>query len=208
MPTAEITSDDPYKTTVALSELVTLQAGYPFRGAIESKTDGSVRAVQAKDISDLGELQSHNLITTELTGKRQPDWLQAGDIVFISKGQRHIASYVSCNLSKTTLSPALFLLRIKPEHKERVNAEFLTWQINQAPVQRYFRQSAEGSHQISIRKPVLAAAPVSLPDIETQNTIAKMYAASIRENALLHRLIANRQQQLNAIANDLISSGH
>jgi restriction endonuclease S subunit len=75
-------------------------------------------------------------------------------------------------------------------------------------VQTYFKRSAEGSFQISIRKPVLAATPIALPDIETQNPIAKLDEASIKENALLHKLINNRQQQLNAIASDLIQNSH
>ena len=191
---------------VALSELVTIQAGYPFRGAIRDIPSGTVKAVQAKDISDLGELLISNLITTDLTGKRKADWLQQGDILFISKGLRHIACHIPEDMPQTTLAPSLFLLRIKPEYQGKLNPQFLTWQINQPPVQRYFKNSAEGSHQISIRKPVLAAAPVALPDIRTQNSIAKLYAASIRENALLQKLITNRQQQLSAIAYDLISS--
>ncbi|MGL5667360.1 MAG: hypothetical protein ACRDD9_14645, partial [Shewanella sp.] len=55
-----------------LSELVTIQAGYPFRGAIQAIAGGSVNAVQAKDISEIGELRYRDLIVTELTGKREP----------------------------------------------------------------------------------------------------------------------------------------
>ena len=190
---------------ISLSELVTIQAGYPFRGAIKEVPGSLVTAVQAKDISDFGELRIDGVVPTELTGKRAADWLQLGDILFISKGLRHLACFVPEDMAQTTLAPSLFLLRIKPEYQGRVNPQFLTWQINQQPVQRYFRNSAEGSHQISIRKPILAAAPIALPDIETQNCIAKLYAASVRENALLQKLMTNRQQQLNAIANDLIS---
>ena len=164
-----------------------------------------VRVVQARNISDMGALDTTNLVSTELTGKRQPNWLQQGDVLFISKGVRHLACYISEDIPHTTLAPSLFLLRVTPEYQGKLNPEFLTWQINQPPVQRYFKNSAEGSHQISIRKPVLGAAPIALPDIEAQNTIAKLYRASIREHALLHRLIANRQQQLGAIANDLLS---
>ncbi len=190
---------------ITLSELVTIQAGYPFRGAIQEVPKGTVKAVQPKDISDLGELLTDELVTTELTGKRAADWLQQGDILFINKGLRHIACCVPEDMAQTTLAPSLFLLRVKPELQGRLNPQFLTWQINQPPVQRYFNNSAEGSHQVSIRKPILAAAPVALPDINTQNTIARLYTASIRENALLHQLIINRQRQLNAIASDLAS---
>ncbi|MCJ2375552.1 restriction endonuclease subunit S [Vibrio sp. ZSDZ34] len=195
-------------TSVTLNDCVTIQAGYPFRGAIRAIPSGSVKAVQAKDISPLGELITDDLITTDLTGKRGADWLKQGDVLFSAKGSKHLASYVSKQLESTTCAPSLFLLRVKPQWQEKVNPQFLTWQLNQAPVQTYFKRSAEGSFQISIRKPVLAATPIALPDIETQNTIAKLYEASIKENALLHKLINNRQQQLNAIASDLIQNSN
>lgn len=190
--------------TIALSECVTIQAGYPFRGAIRDIRSGSVRAVQAKDISPLGELQTNDLILTELTGKRDADWLQHGDILFSAKGSKHLACYVHEALDMTTCAPSLFLLRVKPEWEEKVNPQFLTWQLNQLPAQTYFKRSAEGSFQISIRKPVLAATPIALPKLCKQNIIAKLYEASIQENALLYKLINNRQQQLNAIATDLL----
>lgn len=193
---------------VTLSDLVTIQAGYPFRGAIRDIPSGSVKAVQAKDISELGELIYSDLIVTDLTGKREPDWLKKGDILFSAKGAKHTASYVDCDLENTTCAPSLFLLHLKSKLQGLVNTQFLTWQLNQTPAQQYFKRSAEGSFQISIRKPVLAATPIALPSIETQNTIAKLYAASIKENALLHKLINNRQQQLNAIATDLMNSSN
>lgn len=193
---------------MTLADLVTIQAGYPFRGAIRSIPSGSVKAVQAKDISELGELLYDDLIVTDLTGKREPDWLKQGDVLFSAKGAKHIASYVDRDLVQTTCAPSLFLLHLKPEWQDAVNPQFLTWQLNQSPAQQYFKRSAEGSFQISIRKPVLAATPIALPDITAQNTIAKLYAASIKENALLHKLINNRQQQLSAIATDLINSSN
>lgn len=189
-----------------LSEVMTIQAGYPFRGAIRAIPSGNVKAVQAKDISELGELRESNLIVTDLTGKRDADYLQQGDMLFIAKGAKHTACYIDKDLNNTTCAPSLFLLRIKPEWKGLINAQYIAWQLNQTPIQNYFKRSAEGSFQISIRKPILAATPIVLPDIATQNTIAKLYAASIKENALLHQLINNRQQQFNAIATDLMKN--
>ena len=191
---------------VTLSELVIIQAGYPFRGAIQSIPTGSVKAVQAKDISELGVLCCDDLIVTELSGKREADWLKQGDILFIAKGAKHVASFVDRDLERTTCAPSLFLLHIKPQWLDLVDPLFITWQLNQMPLQQYFQRSAEGSMQISIRKPVLAAAPIALPDLQTQRTIAKLYHASLKENALLYKLINNRQQQLNAIAAELMQS--
>ena len=191
---------------VTLSELVIIQAGYPFRGAIQNIPTGSVKAVQAKDISELGVLCCDDLIVTELSGKREADWLKQGDILFIAKGAKHVASFIDRDLERTTCAPSLFLLHIKPQWLDLVDPLFITWQLNQMPLQQYFQRSAEGSMQISIRKPVLAAAPISLPDLQIQRTIAKLYHASLKENALLYKLINNRQQQLNALAAELMQS--
>ncbi|MDC9754215.1 hypothetical protein [Proteus mirabilis] len=117
-------------TLVTLSDLVTIQAGYPFRGAIRDIPSGSVKAVQAKDISELGELIYSDLIVTDLTGKREPDWLKKGDILFSAKGAKHIASYVDCDLENTTCAPSLFLLHLKSKWQGLVNTQFLTWQLN------------------------------------------------------------------------------
>ena len=172
---------------VTLSELVIIQAGYPFRGAIQNISTGSVKAVQAKDISELGVLCCDDLIVTELSGKREADWLKQGDILFIAKGATHVASFIDRDLERTTCAPSLFLLHIKPQWLDLVDPLFITWQLNQMPLQQYFQRSAEGSMQISIRKPVLAAAPISLPDLQIQRTIAKLYSASLKENELLYK---------------------
>lgn len=190
--------------SVPLSELVTIKAGYPFRGSIRLIPDGKVKAVQAKDIGELGELNTNNLITTDLTGIRCADWLEKGDVLFNSKGHRMLACYIAEDLGQTTCSPSIFLMRLKPAYQGKVNPAFLAWQLNQEPTQNYFKRSAEGSFQIAIRRDVLAAANIALPSLSEQNTIASLYQASIKEHQLLHQLIGNRQRQLTALARDLV----
>lgn len=189
-----------------LSEITDIQAGYPFRGSIKHDKDASVSVVQAKDISNLGELLPNNLVKTELAGKKQPTWLQAGDILFIAKGLRHYACWIPEGIEQTTCAPSLFIIRVKAELQHSVNSKFLAWQLNQKPMQNYFKKSAEGSTQINIRKPILADVELAVPSLEKQEFIAKLYEASLKEHALLNQLINNRQQQLNAIASDLLKN--
>lgn len=191
-----------------LADIADIQAGYPFRGSIKNEKNGSVSVVQAKDISDLGELLLNELVQTELTGKKQPTWLQKGDLLFIAKGMRNFAAHIPDDLKNITCSPSLFQIRIKPSFRSSINPLFIAWQLNQSPVQHYLRKSAEGSTQINIRKPVLGNVELAIPTLERQNIIAKLYNASIKENALLHKLIKNRQQQFNAITNDLLNNSN
>ena len=187
-----------------LSELLSIKAGYPFRGAVKEVKGGGVRVIQAKDISELGELIIESAVETELTGKRDADWLQAGDVLFISKGQRNIACYIEQDWPNFTCSPSLFILRPYTKWKNKLNMQFIAWQLNQGPTQNYFKKTAEGSNQISIRKQTLADLVIGVPSLDKQNLIAKLYQDSVTEYNALQALIKNRKQQNNAIAADLL----
>lgn len=187
-----------------LSELVSIKAGYPFRGTLKEVVGGGVHAIQARDISELGELILDSAIETELTGKREPDWLAKDDVLFISKGQRIVSCYVDQKLEKVTCAPSLFILQAQPKWKGKLNMQFIAWQLNQAPAQNYFKRTAEGSNQISIRKQTLADLTIGLPSLDGQNTIAKLYQDSIAEHNALLGLINNRKQQNNYIAAELL----
>lgn len=187
-----------------LSELITIKAGYPFRGALKEIVGGGVRVIQAKDISDLGELIPETAIETELTGKRQADFLQKGDVLFISKGQRIIACYVEQDWPNVTCSPSLFILRTNAQWNNKLNMQFIAWQLNQAPAQSYFKKTAEGTNQISIRKQSLADLVIGVPSLDKQKLIAKLYQDTLAEHNALQALINNRKQQNNLIAADLL----
>lgn len=187
-----------------LADLVNIKAGYPFRGTVKELVGGGVYVIQPKDISELGEIIPETAIETELTGRRDADWLTKDDVLFISKGWRTTACYIEQNYKNLTCSPSLFILQAKPQWRNRLNMQFIAWQLNQGPAQNYFRRTAEGSGQINIRKQILADLLVGVPSIEKQHTLAKLYQASVQEHKLLMQLIENRVQQNSLIAADLL----
>lgn len=97
--------------------------------------------------------------------------------------------------------PAFFHLRVKSG--VAVDPAFLAWQINQPPFQRLLMQSAEGSGQLSIRRPVLEALPLAVLPLPQQHHIVALDHAARAERATLRRLIQNREQQLHALAEAL-----
>lgn len=192
-----------------LSEIATVKAGYPFRGSILINDQAKAKVIQVRDVSEFGEIHYSQLITAELTAKREPDWLVSGDILFIAKGPRNSAACVGLSennepVSDVICSPHLFLVQIKPQFKDVVEPNFIAWQLNQSHAQRYFKASAEGSLQVSIRRSVLEDVSLSIPDIAKQRVISKLYLASLKEQTLLTKLITNRQQQFSVISDDLM----
>jgi len=186
-----------------LSKVAVISPGHPFRGTIVSSPLASTYAVQVRDVNQFGEIEPENLITTALKGRKQPDYLKEGDILFVAKGAKHFATCVQHLPKQTVCSPHFFIVRIQPQYADKVLAEFINWQLNQHPAQRYFKNSAEGSLYVSIRRKILEDTPITVPPLVTQQRIVSLHRAAVTEQKILQQLIINRQQQLNVIANDL-----
>lgn len=178
-----------------------IQAGHPFRGTIECTAGGDVLALQMKDVdAELG-IGWSGAVRTRLAGRKEPAWLQASDLLFVSKGARFYAVLVDTPPMPSVCGPTFFHLRVQPGAS--AEPAFLAWQMNQPPFQRLLMQSAEGSAQLSIRRPLLASLPVALPSPEDQRRIVGLDVAARAERALLRGMIRNRELQLNALAEAL-----
>ncbi|MGE4338705.1 MAG: restriction endonuclease subunit S [Pigmentiphaga sp.] len=186
-----------------LSELVKVLPGYPFRGKIDHDPVGDARAVQMKDVSDTGRVEWEELVRTELKGRRKPDWLQPGDVLFLVRGNKNFAVHLDEVPFPAVISPHFLLLKVKRNAK--LLPAFLAWQINQAPAQRYLDASAEGTVQRSIRKGVLEDLPLVVPDLETQHVVVSYAQAARSEAEAYMELIANRERELRVVASKILN---
>jgi hypothetical protein len=191
-------------SNLVLSQVALLQAGYPFRTTVDEVAGGDVLVVQMKDVDVETGVNWASAIRTRLSGRKQPDWIQDGDILFAAKGARFYAVCAGAPPSHAVCVPAFFHLRVHAA--AQVDPHFLAWQINQPPCQRQLLQAAEGSSQLSIRRPVLEQLALSIPAVEQQRRIVALAELAQRERRALQRLITNREKQLQAIAEQLSAS--
>lgn len=187
-----------------IGNLTTLQSGYPFRGSIEESTDGDTLAVQMKDVDPDHGVNWSGVMRTTLAGRKQPDWLKAGDVLFVSKGARFYAVCIDAPPTPAVCSPHFFHLQVAPQVP--LLPAFLAWQINQPPFQRQLHQAAEGSSQLSIRRPVLESLSLCVPSLADQQRIVALADLARQERQALHQLIHNRELQLQALAESLAHS--
>jgi hypothetical protein len=184
-----------------LGDATTVRSGYPFRGALAEVHSGGVLVAQMKDIDPALGVEWDGVLRTELTGRKEPDWLQAGDILFVPRGQRFFAACVGPPPGLAVCGPHLMQLRVRPG--SGVVPHFLAWQINQPPIQKQLRVAAEGSSQLSVRVSEIESLNLALPPVEHQLRIVALAEAAARERQVLSRLILNREQELAAIAVEL-----
>ncbi|GAB4294546.1 MAG: restriction endonuclease subunit S [Methylophaga sp.] len=195
-----------------LKEIATINAGYPFRGKIPEVAGSTVVVVQMKDVSRSKGIGWSNCLETELTGKREPDYLSTGDILVAARGSHHYAVQVDQALASTgkqaVAAPHFFLVRLKQEslRTKDILPEFIVWLLNQAPAQLYFEQTAEGSLTKSIRRTVLEEVPIVLPPLAEQRSITKLAATLLKEQQLAEQLLHNSKKIMTAVAKDLYST--
>ncbi|MFP5475673.1 MAG: restriction endonuclease subunit S [Gammaproteobacteria bacterium] len=181
--------------------LASLQGGYPFRGSIEESANGGTLAVQMKDVDPDHGVNWSGVIRTSLAGRKQPGWLKAGDVLFVARGARFYAVCIEEPPGAAVCSPHFFLLQVL--RGAALLPAFLAWQINQPPFQRQLQQAAEGSSQLSIRRPVLESLALSVPPMADQQRIVALADLARQERRTLHQLIRNRERQLHALAEGL-----
>ncbi|WP_166419826.1 restriction endonuclease subunit S [Pseudoalteromonas sp. Z1A8] len=188
-----------------LCEIADVFSGYPFRGTIPADENGDVHVVQVRDTRATGEVFQDEMVKVILPGKKAPNWLRSGDVLFVAKGVKHFAALVEDLPVNTVCSPHFFLIRVKPEYQNRVKPEFICWQLNQLPAQRYFSTTAEGSLHLSVRRQVLENTPLKLLDIKDQQLIADMHKCALKERAAMMQLIKNKDKEQTTIALKLLN---
>ena len=184
-----------------LGSIAAVRSGYPFRGPLAEVPAGGVLVTQMKDVDPLTGLEWHSVVRAELTGRKEPDWLQTGDILFVPRGQRYFGSSIGPPPGLAVCGPHLMVLRVRPE--AGVAPDFLAWQINQPPVQKQLWAAAEGTSQLSVRISEIEGLRIAIPPIDQQFKIVALAQAAARERQALNRLIVNRERELAGIASTL-----
>lgn len=187
-----------------LAQVAEVQAGYPFRGTVPAVEEGNAFALQMRDIDPDKGISWGGVVKTAVDDRKEAQWLQPGDIVFVARGTRNYAVCIQQVPALTVCSQYFFLIRTKDP--ALLLPEFLTWQINRAPAQRYFSSNAEGTDQLSIRRAVLENLPVAVPDPQQQHLIVAIGDIARQQRHHLEALMRNQQQQLDALAYALLSN--
>lgn len=186
-----------------LGQFAQLSAGFPFRGAVDALEPGPVGVIQMRNVEGDG-VDWPTLTRVTLPTKRAPDLLSEGDVIFTTRGRRNFALALTEIPFAAVCSPHFFVIR--PLEPERLQPDFLAWQINQKPAQEHLQQAATGSHILNITRGAIENLPIVIPPLAVQRTIVAMADAARHERELARALLDNRQLQLDAVAAQILNS--
>jgi len=157
---------------------------------------GEIVYLQAKHFDELGQLSSTlhpDLKEDNVTAKHL---LKQGDILFASKGTKNFAALYERKNLPAVASTSFFVIRLQAEFRNKMIPEFLVWYMNKPTTQKFLKGGAYGTAIVSIPKSVLEKLEISIPDLQTQNTILTIAKLQGEEKALKQKIETLRESQI------------
>lgn len=181
-----------------LAEIAEVTTGYPFRSGLADMPGGTVHVIQMRDISAVGNIDWSSTVKILPKKNMEEYYLQPSDIQFVMRGGNYYAALLEDVPGKAISSMHFFSIRIT--QPELVLPEFLAWQLEQAPAQRYYSSVETGSMQKSLRLSEFEATEVVLPTLERQHMLVRA-VHNIKQNiTTMAAGIANSEKLLTAMA--------
>ncbi len=190
---------------MTLSEIAEVRAGHAFRGAITPSQDAESHVIQIRDVDQQRGIDWEGLERCTLAARREPDWLRAGDIVFQARGRRNLAVRLAeLPYNKVVCTQHFFVIRV---HDERFSPDFIEWQMNQALAQRHFELNTPNLNTRHITLVTLNSTPIVFADQATQQQLHQLATLARKEQILFETLMKTRQQQMAAVATQILGMG-
>jgi restriction endonuclease S subunit len=185
-----------------LKNIVSIKIGYPVRSRAEPKPDGDLVLIQMKDVSEEAGVDTSNLFLIKHVGRKLPEFLQPGDLLFYARGHKFFTVLVKNVPKNTVASSQFFIIKIK---EKCITPEYLNYYINSSISQKYFESRKVGSAVTYISRDVLAELPIVIPDIMTQKKIVDIEQSWNIEKSLLNQLINRKHQLVEKIVKEMIT---
>lgn len=176
--------------SIHLQDIADVSSGQTFRGKIRNNPDGTVWAIQMRDIntSYTGLQGDPFLIRENEASPRQ--LLKKGDVLFTSKGNSNKAIVFDHDHPAVASS---MLTVIRPD-RQRVLPGYLAWYLNSETAQGQLHALRSGATVLSISVSDLRELEIPLPNMKEQEIIAKVYQLAIKEQELINELAQERKQ--------------
>jgi hypothetical protein len=176
---------------IPLGRIAAVSAGFPFRKKLKPEPGGDVAVVQFRDFNATASLAGPKAVMLHGDDRYERFLLQAGDLLFQSRGSRHPVAIVESDVRGIAASG---LHTVRPD-TQRALPEYLAWWLNHPASQAKFKDEvARGTNVpfVSVRDLMKFMVPV--PSLEAQRRIVDVDRLRRRERSLRTELDRLTQQ--------------
>jgi hypothetical protein len=181
-----------------LAQLASLQPGYQLLAGVTRSSAGTHVLVQMRDVNAENGIAWDHLVPFIPDRKGVERYLlRDGDVLFLSKGARRVASVV-CDPKPNAIAAAIFfILRVR---EGIILPEYLAWYLN-GPAQREMNAEVrQGTTMPFLTREALENLEVALPSLDIQQVIVRLDATLKRERLLTTQLLDARTRLALALA--------
>lgn len=188
-----------------LKDHAQIRACYPFRGKIEEKPGSGIHVIQMKDVDPELGIDWTGCTETTLPGKKAPEWLETGDILFVAKGLKNYALLVDEAMRGRKAVGATQFFRIRVTN-DQLNPAFLVWWLNHGYSQYQLKIWAHGfaTATQNLPKSYLENVVLTIPTPEYQHTVLNLYEKVLEERLVAQNLIENGRAMMASLACDIM----
>ena len=176
-----------------LKEIAYISTGYSFRTKIQHNSEGDTKVIQMSDVDKHRGILAEKLQwIDDFDPRSERYFLDAGDVIMVSKGYNINAFVVPRGLGKVVTVNSFLVM--KPKFSQ-ILPEYLAWFLNSKRTQHFFKAMAAGTNVPNLSIQALETLDVSLPSMEKQHMIAELDILKRRE-VYLHHEIASKKERL------------
>jgi len=171
-------------------------AGFSFRQKVENDPKGDLHVIQMKDLEHSYSSIGMNLTKIKSDKISKKAFLKKGDVLLITKGANNYAVEYKHDFEKTVAASAFYVLR---PNQNKVNPSYLTWYINQPPLQQYFKANMAGTYIPNLNKGTIEEIEVQIPSLEVQQFIVEFNELRNQERLISEAIVNKREQVVNQL---------
>lgn len=181
---------------IKLKNIANIQLGYSFRTKIQRESNGNVRIIQMKDLTNNFRVNLNSLDKIDLDDYGNRHLVQKGDIIFKARGNDTTACFLENDVRNTILAAPLLKIRIESKN---ILPEFIFWYLNQKTAQNYFNSRSKGTAQKMINKQSIEELEIEIPSLGQQHKIVEIAQLAEKEQKLLENLRIKKNEYISTI---------
>ena len=172
---------------------------------VKPGTGDACHYLQVKQFDEDGRIIKDEL-TKELGVQdiRSKQLLEDGDIIFCSKGSRYFAAIITDEMLPAMASSMFFVLRIKRQYLDVIQPKFLAWFLNNPDTMKKIQAQSKGTAISAIPKHALSELVISIPELDIQHAVTRLYDLRHDETELLKELQGLIDEETHAILSQLL----
>lgn len=192
-----------HATVVRIGDCAEVLPGYSLKARAEHEPEGTHQIIMAKHLTEglAYRYQDEHELRMTPTGNVDKYIVQAGDVLFVSRGMKNHAVVVDSVPDNTLASSTLYLLKVKPE----VDSAYVAWYLNQAAAQAAIGQVRTGAGTPIVQRNVFAEMRIPLPELTLQKQIAKLGDLMARERQIRTQLIYETERYHRLLGQELLN---